>query len=77
MIAYLTVAAAVAGYLAWHNSTPERRRRWLARMNAPTHDALDPADTAPYDAADGRGGDHALDGHDGHGGPYDVGDQQR
>src|SRR5207253_2727314 len=65
MIEYIIVGAALLAYAAYHGSTAERRRRWLARIQAPDApgDITDPL-VSPTDIE--LGGHHHTD----HGGDH-------
>ena len=74
VIEYIVGGAALLAYVAYNSSTPERRRRWLARIHAPTAPALDASDPLPP-LMDGDGGGHHHHGDHGpdHGIDFDVG----
>jgi hypothetical protein len=73
VIEYIIGGAALLAYAAYHSSTPERRRRWLARSQtsaAPTADTTDPLlSPTHHDSGGHHGSDHGGD----HGSDFDVG----
>lgn len=80
MFPYVVVGAVLLVYVAYQCSTPERRRRWLARINSPSQPALDGGDPTPpiiLDADAGAHNDHHHDhgsDHGGHSGAdFDIG----
>jgi hypothetical protein len=76
VIEYIVGGAALLAYVAYHSSTPDRRRRWLARIQAPATPNGDDGDPLPSPLMDqDAGGHHHHDhGHDhGHGIDFDVG----
>ena len=84
MIEYIVGGAVLLAFVANQSSTPERRRRWLARMNGSSPSAIDAGDPTPPLDLDVDAGthhqqhhDHGTDygGHHGgdHGGGFDMG----
>jgi len=73
VIEYVVVGAVLLTYVVYVISAPERRRRWLARINAPSPSPLDAGDSLPQPALDtDAGADHHHHDHNGdHGGHHD------
>ena len=78
MMVYVVVGAVLLGYIAYLIPA-ERRRRWRARMMAPSPTALDGGDPIPPPVFDAGGDEHHQhhDHHHDHGGhhgtDFDIG----
>ena len=73
MIAYIIGGVALLAYVSYHGSTPERRRRWLARIQASAAPTTDITDSLPSPMDHDPSGHHHGDHGGGHGSDFDVG----